>query len=159
MFITIHFKNIEEMLLKLYYLHQKSPKCFRELRELSEAYDKSLPKPTRCNGTRWIDHKYKALEVLYDNYGIFIAHLEWLVQAHSQVLKWAEIEGFTKKMEVCKLYHSQSYLLRYSKPITRASSSTTARNSWPSKGCLSYSGLHFDNGKTKINNCWKSWQS
>ena len=35
-FTTINFKNIEEMLLKLYHLSQKSPKHLRELRELSD---------------------------------------------------------------------------------------------------------------------------
>ena len=53
---------------------------------------KLLPKSTKCNGTRWIDHKYKALDVLYENYG-----MRTLVQTHSQALKQAEIEGFTKK--------------------------------------------------------------
>ena len=37
-FATIHFKNIEEMLLKLYYLYQKSSKHLRELWELLEVY-------------------------------------------------------------------------------------------------------------------------
>ena len=63
-FTTIHFKNIEEMLVKLYYLYQRNPKHLRELQGLSEACDMSLPKPTKCNGTRWIDHKYRALKVL-----------------------------------------------------------------------------------------------
>ena len=53
---------------------------------------KLLPKSTKCNGTRWIDHKYKALDVLYENYS-----MRTLVQTHSQALKQAEIEGFTKK--------------------------------------------------------------
>ena len=38
-FTTIHLKNIEEMLLKFYYLYQKSRNRLKELRELSEAYD------------------------------------------------------------------------------------------------------------------------
>ena len=38
-FTTIHLKNIEEILLKLYYLYQKSPNRLKELQELSEAYD------------------------------------------------------------------------------------------------------------------------
>ena len=44
-----------------------------------------------------IDHKYKALEVLYENYVIFIAHLGSLVQIDLQVLKQAEIEVLAKK--------------------------------------------------------------
>ena len=39
-FTVIHFKDIEEILLKFYYLYQESPKRLRELRELSEAHDR-----------------------------------------------------------------------------------------------------------------------
>ena len=85
---------MEEMLLKLYYVYQKSPKCLREW-ELSEAY-KFLPKPTKCNRTSWIDYN-TAVEFVYKNYGIFIAHLESLVWTNLQALKWAEVKGFTKK--------------------------------------------------------------
>ena len=99
------------MLLKFYYLYQKNPKCLRELRELSEAYDKLLPKPTKCNGTRWIDHKYKALEVLYESYGIFIVHLESIAQTDFQALKRAKIEGFTKKWKHASyMIHTAIYL-------------------------------------------------
>ena len=52
------FAKIETMLMKLYYLYQKSPKRYRELKELSEAYEKTITKPTKAHGTRWIDHKY-----------------------------------------------------------------------------------------------------
>ena len=38
-FTIIHSKNVEEMLLKLYFLYQKRPNCKRELRESSEVYD------------------------------------------------------------------------------------------------------------------------
>ena len=37
------FAKIETMLMKLYYLYQKSPKRYRELKELSEAYEKLSP--------------------------------------------------------------------------------------------------------------------
>ena len=96
-FKNTQFEKIEEMLLKLYYLYQKSSKRLRELRELADAYEKTIPKPTKCNGTRWIDHKYKAMQIVYENYGVFISHLESLAQTDSQALKRNEIEGFSKK--------------------------------------------------------------
>lgn len=58
-FKTTAFSNIDEMLLKLHYLYRNSPKRLRELRELATAYEGGIPKPTKVNGTRWIDHKYK----------------------------------------------------------------------------------------------------
>ena len=62
--------------MKLYYLYQKSPKRYRELKELSEAYEKTITKPTKAHDTRWIDYKYRAMERVLDNYGPYIAHLE-----------------------------------------------------------------------------------
>ena len=49
------YSNINEMLSKLYWLYQKSPKRLTQLKELSEAFEKSIPKPTKADGTRWID--------------------------------------------------------------------------------------------------------
>ena len=66
------------MLTKLYYLYQKSPKRYRELRELSEVYENSIPKPTKACGTRWIDHKYRAMQKGLQNYGACMVHLQSL---------------------------------------------------------------------------------
>ena len=45
------FEEVDSMLCKLYYLYQKSPKHLSVLRELSEAYDKTVSKPTKATGT------------------------------------------------------------------------------------------------------------
>ena len=50
------------MLSKLYWLYQKSPKRLTQLKELSEAFETSIPKPTKADGTRWIDFKFQAME-------------------------------------------------------------------------------------------------
>ena len=55
------FEEVYSMLCKLYYLYQKSPKRLSELRELSEAYDKTAPKPSKATGTSWIDCEYGAM--------------------------------------------------------------------------------------------------
>ena len=59
-FSTTSFSKIDEMLMKLYYLYQKSPKRLRELRELATAYG-GIQKPTKATSTRWIEHKYKVI--------------------------------------------------------------------------------------------------
>ena len=46
------------MLSKLYWLYQESPKRLTQLKELSEAFEKMIPKPTKADGTRWIDFKF-----------------------------------------------------------------------------------------------------
>ena len=85
------------MLLKLFYLHQKSPNRLRGLKMFGEMYDQSIPKPYKSYGTRWIAHKVKAMKIVLNNYGIYINQLESLATNDSQTLKHAEIEGEAKK--------------------------------------------------------------
>ena len=61
-FKTTAFKDIDTMLCKLYYLYQKSAKRQSELRRSSEAYDKTIHKPTKASGTRWINHRRAEIE-------------------------------------------------------------------------------------------------
>ena len=83
------FKDIEEMLLRLYYLYEKSPKKTRELGEIVEDLKEvfELPrggnKPVRSQGTRWINYKRKALQRVVDRYGAYISHLTTLSEDHS----------------------------------------------------------------------------
>ena len=46
------YSNIDEMLSKLYWLYQKGPKRLTELKELSEVFEKSIPKTTKADSTR-----------------------------------------------------------------------------------------------------------
>ena len=96
------FKEIDNMLLKLFYLYRKSPKRLRELKKFEEIYDESIPKPYKSYGTRWIAHKIKAMEIVLNNYGVYIQHLESLAQTDSQALKRAEIQGEVKKWKNAK---------------------------------------------------------
>ena len=88
------YSNIDEMLSKLYWLYQKSPKRLTELKELSEVFEKSIPKPTKTDGTRWIDFKYRAMEKVLSNYGPYMTHLEQLAHTDSQPKKREETKGF-----------------------------------------------------------------
>ena len=68
------FKEVDEMLLKLYYLYTKSPKKSRELAgivvDLKEVFEfpKGGDKPIRSQGSRWITHKRNALQRFIDCY-------------------------------------------------------------------------------------------
>ena len=83
------FKDVEEMLLRLYYLYKKSPKKTRELgdivEDLKEVFE--LPKvgniPVRSQGLRWINHKRRALQRVVDRYGAYISHLTALAEDSS----------------------------------------------------------------------------
>ncbi len=62
------FRDIDEMLLRLYYMYEKSPKKCRDLSDqvddLKEVFE--LPDggnmPVRAHGSRWINHKRKAFQ-------------------------------------------------------------------------------------------------
>lgn len=81
------FKDLAEMLLRLYYLYSKSPKKCRELTDLVEHLKEvfEFPKhggnlPVRSQGSRWINHKRKALQCLVDRYGAYMNHLLALIE-------------------------------------------------------------------------------
>ena len=93
------FDEVDTMLTKLFYFYQKSPK---RLREFSEVFEKSVPKPANAGGTRWTDHKMRALNIVLQNYGVFITHLESLARTDSQDIKRAEILGFVNKWRYAK---------------------------------------------------------
>ena len=98
------FKDVEEMLLRLYYLYEKSPKKSRELQEvvadLKEVFE--LPSggnmPVRSHGSRWIGHKRKALQRVIDRYGAYINHISTLAQDGSlRSDDRARLKGYAKK--------------------------------------------------------------
>ena len=105
------------MLLRLFYLYQKSPKKSQELTcivdDLKEVF--SLPiggaLPVRCHGTRWISHKRKALQRVIDRFGAYIAHLSSLCQDSSvKPADKSRLKGYLKKWSsknacrVCSVY-------------------------------------------------------
>ena len=94
------------MLLRLYYLYEKSPKKLRELEnlveDLKEVFDLTPGgnRPIRSCGTRWICHKRKALQHVVDLYGIYISHLASLAEDKSiKGADHAQIKGYLHKWQ------------------------------------------------------------
>ena len=77
-FVGTFFKDIDKMLVKLYYLYRKSPLRLRELKTFGEMYERSILKLCKSYGTKWIAHRLKAMETVLQNYGVFMQHLESL---------------------------------------------------------------------------------
>ena len=75
------FDLIDEMLLRLYYLYEKSPRKCRELEEIISDLKECLQfqdggvKPIRASGSRWISHKLAALKRVLSKYGAYTHHL------------------------------------------------------------------------------------
>ena len=79
------FRDIDDMLLRLYYLYEKSPRKCRELSDLVDDIKEvfEFPEggnlPVRAHGSRWITYKRKALQRVVDRYGAYLNHLATLV--------------------------------------------------------------------------------
>ena len=116
-----NFNKIDEMLMKFYYLYQKSPKRLRELKRIAEAWEKSVPKPSKSYGTRWIDHKLTSMKIMLENYGAYISHVESLSQTDSQALKRAELKGYLLKWKDASIPISLAIYLDVLSPLKRLS--------------------------------------
>ena len=76
------FDLINEMLLRLYYLYENSPKKCRELEDVISdlrecmAFDDAGVKPAavRSSGSRWVSHKLSAMKRVLSKYGAYTNH-------------------------------------------------------------------------------------
>ena len=64
-------------------MHEKSLRRLRGLKELSAAYEESIPKPTKLTGARWLEHKYYAIKIVLENFGAQKTHFEDLAHNDS----------------------------------------------------------------------------
>ena len=75
------FDAIDDMLPKLYYLYEKSPKKCRELEEVISdlknciTFDDVVSRLVRASGSRWVSHKLSAMRRVLSKYGAYTNHL------------------------------------------------------------------------------------
>ena len=75
------FAEIDEMVLLLYYMYEKSPKKCRQLEdviiELKQCieFDGGGVRPVRASGSRWISHKLNAMKRIVAKFGAYTNHL------------------------------------------------------------------------------------
>ena len=93
------FESIESLITNLYNLYQTSPKRLCCLSELVEVHEKSVQKPTKAGGNRWLDFKYTAMKNALEHFGIYLSPIEDLSNNDSQPKKRAELKGFLAKWE------------------------------------------------------------
>ena len=87
------FSSVDELLLQVYYVYEKSPKKCRELQEVVDELrvclePSELPLqggncPLRACGTRFVAHKIAALGRVIDRFGAYLAHLVALTEDSS----------------------------------------------------------------------------
>ena len=83
--------------------------------------EKSVPKPSKSYGTRWIDHKLTSMKIMLENYGAYISHVESLSQTDSQALKRAELKGYLLKLKDASIPISLTIYLDVLSPLKRLS--------------------------------------
>lgn len=98
------FDMIDDLLLKLYYLYEKSPKKCRELediiQDLKNCFDmeENGIKPVRSSGSRWVSHKLKAMTRVISKYGAYTSHLATLSEDSSvKSADRAKLRGYYNK--------------------------------------------------------------
>ncbi|XP_023930781.1 zinc finger protein 862-like [Lingula anatina] len=71
-----YMDEIVNILVSVYYFYKGSPKRLRELESIADIMDEQFLKPERANGTRWVEHKQKALAKLEKTWRSIVVHLE-----------------------------------------------------------------------------------
>ena len=96
------FDAVDEMLLRLYYVYEKSPKKCRQLIEVISdlkdclTFDDAGTKPVRASGSRWLSHKLNAMKRILSKYGAYTSH----IAALSEETKGADrskLKGYYKR--------------------------------------------------------------
>ena len=70
------FVKARDALRSLYQEYHYSAKALRELKELAEALDNPISKPTNVFGARWLPHLQTALQVLFRGYRTLMMHCQ-----------------------------------------------------------------------------------
>ena len=116
------FTAVDDMLMRVFYLYEKSPKKYRDLDDIVSELKACLEpadmpssgtnRPLRACGTRFVAHKVAALERLINRLGAYLSHLAILSEDHAvrstdrQKLKGYLLQWRKAKMLYgCALFH------------------------------------------------------
>ena len=100
-------KDMEEedtAMRDLYYIYQNSGKRLRELRSLHEilkdgySFENGEVKPSKSMGTRWIDHKLRAMKAFIDKSGLYLSHMQNVIADTSKKNDKATLEGKRRRI-------------------------------------------------------------
>ena len=95
---------VDTSLVHLYYLYTKSSKKHRELKNLYkdmkgqfEMYSEGV-KPLKGVGTRWIDHRVRAMGRLVEKFGLYVQHLRDIIPTTKNSKDRATLQGKLNKL-------------------------------------------------------------
>ena len=107
---------VETSLRHLYYLYTKSSKKYGELKSLYkdlkdqfEMYGGGV-KPVKSNGTRWIDHKVRAMGRVVEKFGLYVQHLKGNIPTIKSSNDRATVQGKLNKLVDAKVLLRSAFL-------------------------------------------------
>lgn len=105
------FSNIKTVLLLLHKHYRYSAKAMRELKLLAEAMEEKALRPANLEGTRWMPHLSRSLDVLLKAYKVFVNHFEDTAEGRKGT---ADVQGraknILKHLKSQKLLHYMYFL-------------------------------------------------
>lgn len=107
-----HMTEIQDLLQYLYKHYQYSPKALRELKQIGEALEEKVLKPTKLAGTRWLPHIHRALNVLVKGFKVLLAHFEHIRESRSGTAEvQARATWISKKLKDYKFLYKVFFVL------------------------------------------------
>ena len=105
-------ESVTNMFLNMYLLYEKSAKRLRELNSITILTEEQAAKPGKSSGTRWIQHKYKACNVLILDYPVIVTHFEAQAADGSDVspADRARMKGYLKTLKSVKFVLNMLYM-------------------------------------------------
>jgi len=102
-FANTYMDEVCSMLTNFYYVYENSPKWLRELKALADILEEAVRKSEKAHGTRWLQHKSRAVRSLLLGYPVICAHLESMASEESSVkaADKARFKGYLTKLQVC----------------------------------------------------------
>lgn len=97
---------------QLFSIYRRSPKKWSELQKVALILETHVVKPARAAGTRWIDHRRKALACLATNYRSIISMFEDWSAGHREdvsATESAKMKGLLRQMKSYKFIYYMAF--------------------------------------------------
>ena len=82
-FKKTYMDNVTEALTMIYYYYKGSPKRNKEVKDIADIIDEQFKRPEKANGTRWVDHKLRAVTKMINNWNLIYIHMSNYVEDHT----------------------------------------------------------------------------
>ena len=116
-----YMTDVTDMLMNLYYIYHKSPKRLRELRAVADAMEEKISKPDKAQGTRWVQHKARALQTLINGYLVLVAHIEAQAAAYGCKAEAARFKTYLVKLTSLKFVFHMLFFHMLLQPLAAVS--------------------------------------